>query len=352
MIACARMLLRTGCILAMLSTASAGWTSTFSFTSLVVPDSQAGTTLVLGINNIGQIVGSYRDVHGVVHGFLRNSDATFVSIDYPFNALGSVVTGISDTGATVGMFTDEAQRIHGFVRSSDGSAYDSFDVPSAFQGSTTVFGIDAAGEIVGTFQDASRKFHGFLRSADGSSYTIIDAPLANSNTHVTGINNNGATVGYFVSDSGAHSFIRDAGGFNIFDAPDATLGTNASGINDLGQTVGVFYGQTGIHNFLRSTDGTAYVVFDDPGVPSGDSFAKGINNAGDIVGYSMEGVDQYHGFLATPLDSVPEASSLSLLGFGLLGLIILAAIRRPEGGAASATRSLFRGLLSGCRGNR
>lgn len=367
-----RTLLRAGCILSMFSTASPGWASTFSFTSLVVPDSQGGTTLALGINNKGQIVGSYRDIHGVVHGFLRNSDASFVAIDFPFNALGSVVTGISDTGAIVGMFTDESQKSHGFVRSPDGTAYDSFDVPSALQGSTTAFGIDAEGEIVGTFQDASRKFHGFLRSADGSSYTIIDAPIANSETHVTGINNSGTTVGYFVSDSGAHSFIRSSGAVDyfIFDAPDATLGTNVSGINDMGQTVGVFYGQTGIHNFLRSADGTAYVVFFDPGVPAGDSYARGINDAGYIVGYSMESVDHFHGFVAAPLEFVPEASSLSLVGFGLLGVTILAAIRRPKGRAATAmpdglhnpggwvrgsflaTRALFSGLLSDCRWNR
>jgi uncharacterized membrane protein len=334
---CLRALLRAGCVLSMFSPAPAGWASTFSFTSLVIPNSQAGTTLALGVNNQGQIVGSYRDINGLMHGFLRNSDASIVSIDFSTSALGSVVTGISDTGAIVGIFTDDSQKSHGFVRSPDGTAYTSFDVPNAFPSSTNAFGVDNAGEIVGTFQDASKKFHGFLRSADGNSYTIIDAPVVNSETHITGINNNGATVGYFISDSGAHSFIRNAGGaiYSIFDVPEATLSTNVAGINDIGQTVGVFYGQTGIHNFLRSADGTAYVIFDDPSVPAGDSNARGINNAGYIVGYSMESFDRYHGFVAAPLNPVPEASSASLLGLGILGLTIVATARRPKRGPTS-----------------
>jgi hypothetical protein len=289
----------------------------------------------MGVNDQGQIVGSYRDINGLTHGFLVNPDASVVSIDYPSNALGSVVSGISDSGLIVGIYTDTGQKTHGFLRSADGTTFTSFDVPNSLQGSTIVIGVDNAGDIVGTFQDSNKNFHGFLRSADGSSYTIIDAPGTTSGTHVTGINNNGLIVGYFTTPTATHSFIRNASGtsYSIFDAPDATLSTDVSGINDAGQTVGFFYGATGIHNFLRSADGTSYVTFDDPSVPPGDSFSTGLNDLGEIVGYSMESFDHYHGFVAVSA-SVPEPASASLLGLGIL-FVMCAGVYRSRTRATS-----------------
>jgi hypothetical protein len=67
-------------------------------------------------------------------------------------------------------------------------------------------------------------------------------------------------------------------------------------INDTGDIVG--YGQSAdvIFGFLRSSDGgyTSVVV---PGAIA--TYAIGINNAGEIVGFYGDAAGRYHGFLAT-----------------------------------------------------
>lgn len=75
------------------------------FTPINVPGSTG--TVPTGINNAGQIVGSYWDVQGKMHGFL-DTDGVFTTIDTPYASevsapLGNTqLFGINDTGDIVG----------------------------------------------------------------------------------------------------------------------------------------------------------------------------------------------------------------------------------------------------------
>jgi probable HAF family extracellular repeat protein len=103
--------------------------------------------------------------------------------------------------------------------------------------------------------------------------------------------------------------------FTQFDEPGATRqpGTAASGINDAGQIVGFFNDSTGTHGFLRlpgerrkesldpkdpDTSGS-FTTVDVPGAFI--TWARGINNAGRIVGLFIErsALGPEHGFLFT-----------------------------------------------------
>jgi uncharacterized membrane protein len=95
------------------------------------------------------------------------------------------------------------------------------------------------------------------------------------------------------------------------------LNTFAEGINDSGDIVGFYSVGTAIHGFLDS--GGAFTPIDIPFADPGTSSAAGINDLGQIVGAYGKG-GQGHGFLADPA-VVPEPASLLLLAFALTAFV-------------------------------
>jgi hypothetical protein len=81
-------------------------------------------SLADGINDSGAIIGEFRDANLVNHGYLRNTDGTFVVLDDPsaaqlpisFTNLDTVPRRINASGAVAGLFSDAAGTRHGFVR--------------------------------------------------------------------------------------------------------------------------------------------------------------------------------------------------------------------------------------------
>jgi len=66
-------------------------------------------------NDQGQIVGSYTDSSGVLHGFLCQG-GTFSGIDVPFSGVTATeVSGINDRGEIVGRYLDSNSTSHGFL---------------------------------------------------------------------------------------------------------------------------------------------------------------------------------------------------------------------------------------------
>jgi uncharacterized membrane protein len=114
--------------------------------------------------------------------------------------------------------------------------------------------------------------------------------------------------------------------YTTVDVPGAS-GTFASGINDAGQIVG-FYGVafTAGYSFLLS--GSSYTTLDTPGQPH--SRAWGINNLGQIVGEYIDACNQTRGYLLsegryTAID-FPGSSLTVANGLNATGQIFLARI--------------------------
>jgi hypothetical protein len=90
------------------------------------------------------------------------------------------------------------------------------------------------------------------------------------------------------------------------DDPSANEGTTfARALNDMGQVVGDYVNAS--HGFLYSPNGNSYASIDDPAATH-PTVAFGINDAGQIVGFYHDASD-YHGFLLsssiyTPLDDL------------------------------------------------
>src|SRR5262245_44980367 len=104
-------------------------------------------TAASGVNNLGQIVGSYA-AGGTSHGFLLD-DAVHRTIDVP-SARSTTVADINNRGELVGSYTGRDGRGHGFERSRSGRIT-TIDVPGAF--STDPHRINDPGQLVGVYSD-------------------------------------------------------------------------------------------------------------------------------------------------------------------------------------------------------
>ena len=250
----------------------------YSFTTIAVPG--ASVLSARGINDAGDVVGQFSiPGQSAIHGFLYER-GRFTTFDYP-GAIVTVARGINNVGQIVGEFYTPGGAKHlGFRRDPDGS-FTVIDVPASTY--TNAVGINTGGQIAGWFTDTAA-YHGFLLS--GGSFTTIDVPGAVA-VGILAINDSEQMVGYVTDGTSAHGLLLSGGTVTTFDAGAVTV---ARGINNAGEIVGT--SQEG--GFVRDTSG-AFEAIAYPGSPGAEF--DGINNSGQVVGWN--GII---GFLGTPSD--------------------------------------------------
>jgi len=212
--------------------------------------------------------------------------------------------GINNAGDVSGSFFGPAVGqffTHGFVESAEVYTNTTPVLP-AFPEATTqetdnFFGLNDSGDVAGYFIDnVSDTYHGFVES--GGVYTTLTDPAATYGTVALGINNADNVVGTFYDASGQYGFFESGGIYTTLTVPGA-IATVASGINDTGEVAGTFEDASGEdHGFVES--GGIYTILDDPAAFPGMTFAEGINDAGDVAGF-FGGASGYQGFVATPI---------------------------------------------------
>jgi len=195
----------------------------------------------------------------------------------------------------VGYYRD-ASGVHGFLY--NGTNWITLDMPGASE--TQPDGISGS-NIIGRYNNGSVD-HGFLYN--GTNWTTLDMPGA-SETSPRGIDGNNI-VGYYREEpNNYHDFLYN--GTNWTTLLDFHGAWDISGINIVGGRMGAPGDQAFLYN------GTSWTALDMPG-------ARFINSDGidgnNIVGY-YEDASGFHGFLYT----IPEPSTLSLLGLGGLALL-------------------------------
>ena len=307
------------CSLAPLQAAS------FTFVTFDYPGSTE--TILHGINNSGQTVGSFFTATSYLQGFIRNADGSLVPIAFPFPSTDSPASSINSSGQVAGTtFYAGTFAAQGYLRSTAGT-YSIVDDPMNPSNSGD-FGINDSGVIVGGYGDPVNSLfeHGFLRDTAGN-FTTIDDPNGNpGSTTVTGINNLGMIVGTYFAGAGSHGFLRSAAGvFTTIDDPSGNPGsTTVTGINNLGMMVGTFQDSFGYHSFIRSADGSTFLTIDYPG--GSRTSISGTNDSGDIVGsyYNASTAGMQLGFIGTPV-TIPEPASFALC---LASLTTFAWVRR------------------------
>ena len=215
----------------------------------------------------------------------------------------SSARGINDTGQVVG----NSGGTHVFITGPNGMGMRDIGVGDVHTGTVISFasGINDAGQVVGYTLTPVDETLAFITGPDGMGVRNLG-----NTRHVaaSGVNDAGQVVGSFWSRGmggdptlGArHAFITGPDGMDMRDL--GTLGgtySYAEGISDTGQVVGYSYTTGGAqHAFITDPDGTN---MRDLGTLGGSfSFANGINDAGQVVGYSYTTGGAQHAFITGP----------------------------------------------------
>jgi uncharacterized membrane protein len=255
----------------------------------------AAITAHLGINDHGQITGTFIDTAGIPnpdgtfdtgHGFVQDRRGHTTSFDAP-GARITLPNGINNHGQITGAYVaaDATASVHGFLRDRRG-AMTTFEVP--FGRLHSVSDLNHRGQIVGYYDEPDfAGGGGFLRDRDGTITTITYPGAAYTLVH--GLNDRGQVVGAYLEPGAApnpdgtipagtvHGFVWERGRFTSFDVP-GSIYTQAFGMSNRGQIAGGYRDASGRQRgFLR--DGNRYRTLDTPG----GNIASGINDRGEIV---------------------------------------------------------------------
>ena len=249
-----------------------------------------------GINNHGEIVGSYTDSSGVNHGYtLLNGQ--FTAFNVP-GALGTFTGSVNDLGEIVGSYLDAADVLHGFLL--NGATYSTIDFPGSYY--TALYGINNLGEMVGNYYiTGSTVEHGF--SLKAGVFTTIDFPGSNLQNYPSQVNNFGVIAGgYLDANSIQHGFVYNAGTFTAINFPGAP-NTAVTGINDSGEVSGVYCGTAACpiftpgpqRSFFTSANGQ-FTTVNVPTTAGGISNLNLVmNNAGQLVAAYQDTAGNSHG---------------------------------------------------------
>jgi len=215
------------------------------------------------------------------------------------NSTSTNIFGVNDSGIATGSWLDEDGVEHGYVGRPDGSDYTTFDDPNEPGPGTEPRGISDKGYICG-----------FGDSSSGSVDTYVTWERNPKNT-VTEITRKGTVLNYFCQGfNGRNEF---AGSYaNASLGVVAYLGQNekfkksvtlknisntavgARGIDDAGDVVGWYYDTRGVQNGFLLSGGRAFTI----AFPGANyTVLEGINNKHQIAGQYQDTSGVLHGFI-------------------------------------------------------
>jgi probable HAF family extracellular repeat protein len=319
----------TAVLAGLLATSSAAQASNigYTFTDIDVPGSQPGSTgfFVPGINNLGQVVGTYVDNAGNADGFLY-SGGRYVTVDAP-GALDTYVYGINDFGQMVGT---------AIYSNADYNFIDTRGKFTVISSAISPQAINDSDQVLGYLGDVK---WGVL-NANGV-IAPVNVSGAPGSAFPSGFNNLDQFTGTVCDSAGyCQGFIDTKGVFTELAPPNATY-TDGGGINDWGQVAGEYFdSQNNGYGFLYTNGHFTTVQDPNASAAMGGTDPLGVNDLGQIVGWYYDAQGDIHAFLATPklglfafaaaaplADPVPEPSTWAMMAVGFAGLAWLAKTR-------------------------
>lgn len=269
----------------------------------------ASATYAFDMNDRGVITGQYYDAKGVVGGFIRHKGGSISRYQAPWASQipsdsvgqGTSPGAINAGGETGGIYFDSQGATHGYIRNTDGS-FVQVSPSGAVSSSVCIACITTRGTAAGDYKGSDGVGRGFVRSAAGAFTTVSKRGAVE--TGVTGINNHDKALGFYIdTNSVVWGFIQGKNGKRtIFQDPNAGesygTGTQPEAINDAGAVTGYYADAEGnVHGFYRSPSGQ-FTDID----PYGSVFTEpyAINDSGAVAGYWYDAQGGTHGLLWTP----------------------------------------------------
>lgn len=250
---------------------------TYGFTYVKGKYASTDFAATWGLNNAGGYDGNYWGVDGVNAAYVALPQAftlSKVAIPAEYSKYWAIVNGINNAGVEVGGYNDSTGNTHGMMIAN--GKVTTIDNPDGVQ--TVLFAINSKNVIVGDAFDSQGNPTGFEYS-DGK-FTNIPGPSTALSSDATGINDQGWIAGdFFGTDRTHHGFILKGGKYKQLDVPGAST-TFAAGINESGMVV-LAYGDAKGYTESSLWTGSKYESINVPGAAL--SVAASINTAGEIV---------------------------------------------------------------------
>lgn len=309
-------------LLLLLSGTVSSWATNYTFSFFDYPGgtpSDPMSTSLYGINDSGQLVGSYQnsEIWGYFIYSGKNNGGAFTTIDN----LPDMPRGFSNSGLIAGFYFDpDTGGWLGYMRSPTTGVVSTFSAPGSTY--TVVTGVNNLDQVCGYYWNAEMTAtHWF--TYDGTNFTTLTDFPNSDGGYSHGPNVHGQLAGsYQDTNNNSVCVIGPQGGpFTTLQTPTAAVpNMHLDGINDNGQVLGdaTLGGVNQVSAFISTGDDYTILPAPDPnGASRTETVPYAINNSGEVVGIYWDTDGSYRGFIY----STPIPPGLFLFGSGLLGLL-------------------------------
>lgn len=290
----------------------------FSYAAINVPGAVA--TEARGINNNGEIVGSYKTTvcqdyditvpSCPVSGF-KYVNGSYIKLMVP-NSTSTAIMGVNDFGDLVGFYKKGDGTYHGFIWFHQ-NIVRTIDFPGTKTG-TVPFGINRAGIVVGGLWGISSQ-----GTFPSSGWVWVNGTFSNMNPtpqnpagpccwSVNGIADSGVIAGQIFNADFNQAWFKASTDEDFFLSTNGT-DTFATGVNSNNDVIGFSPGTGGAGWFvpdLESNEGTAeatevkptFIKVAFPNAANGSTTPLGVNDLKAVVGTYTDSSGHQHGFFA------------------------------------------------------
>lgn len=256
-------------------------TPAFAATFLpVTPPTGAIDSAVIGLNDQGDVAGSYTTTGDDLIGFTGPASGAYES----FNANGqpTQARGLNNQGFIVGFSLPDGS-LNEFARKKNGTIDTIVKAGSALIGIAQ--GVNAAGDFVGDYlrDPGSTPLRGGYKGKNAAWTADVDLPFPAVRVAPRAVNSKGDIAGWFIAEAGGavQGFVIKNGVTTVLSFPGSDV-TFIQGMNNKGEFSGSYEDASGVsHGFALDSNLVSWTSFDAPGATNTQAWQ--INNLGQIA---------------------------------------------------------------------